>query len=61
MVSKVDAPGPGRYAPGEKEQFGNSGYKASMKFRPPSASFAGKTIDIPGPGSYNPNLDAVKY
>jgi hypothetical protein len=31
-----------------------------MKFRPSSAEPGGATIDVPGPGSYNPNLSSIK-
>lgn len=30
-----------------------------MKFRP-SSSCVGRSIDIPGPGQYNPNLSSIK-
>lgn len=50
-------PGPGQYA--SMEFVGKEGNKISMKFRPQTAS--AQSIDIPGPGSYNPNMNAVRH
>lgn len=55
MGDSKNVPGPGHYA--NMEFVGKEGSKASMKFRPSTAS---KTIDVPGPGAYNPDLGAVR-
>jgi hypothetical protein len=42
------------------DEIGKSGPKVSMKFRPQTASVS-KSIEIPGPGAYNPNLSQIKH
>ena len=51
---KRGGPGPGQY---QSIDFHPSGSQISMKFRPNTALPTGS---MPGPGAYNPNVNAVK-